>query len=159
MTPAELRPRSDGTVTLRTPGIEDLAVLKEGRDEEFFRWLGAEADMAPPFACLVVDDQVGGWIDYDIARPWLEAGEMNIGYFVLAPYRRKGYATRALELLCSYLGDETDYLVATLLIDTRSEQSIAVARRVGFFQVEEIGGGAFYFKRAVESSGANGAGL
>jgi RimJ/RimL family protein N-acetyltransferase len=127
-------------------------VLREGRDGEFFRWLGAEAEMDPPLACLVVDDQVAGWIDYDVARPWLERGEVNIGYFVLAPYRRKGYATRALELLLDYLGDETDYLVATLLIDTRNDRSLALARRAGFTQVDDIGGGAYYFKRAVQRS-------
>jgi RimJ/RimL family protein N-acetyltransferase len=152
VTARDLRPRSDGTVTLRVPRAEDLSVLNEGRDAEFFRWLGAETDMAPPLACLVVDDQVTGWIDYDVTRTWLEDGEVNIGYFLLAPYRGNGYATRALELLLAFLGDETDYLVATLLIDTRNERSLAVARRAGFSQVDDIGGGAFYFKRAVQRS-------
>jgi RimJ/RimL family protein N-acetyltransferase len=146
------RARSDGTVTLRAPTIEDLSVLRDGRDGEFFRWLGAEVEMDPPLACIVVDDRVVGWIDYDVARPWLERGEVNIGYFVLAPYRRKGYATRALELLLAYLGDETDYLIATLLIDTRNERSLALARRASFAQVDDIGGGASYFKRAVHRS-------
>jgi len=131
-------------------------VLKEGREAEFFRWLGAEAGMDPPLACLVVDDQVVGWIDYDVARPWLEKGEVNIGYFLLAPYRRKGYATRALELLLAYLSDETDYRVATLLIETRNERSLAVAWRTGFKQADEIGVGAFYFKRTVQKSQSDG---
>jgi RimJ/RimL family protein N-acetyltransferase len=131
-------------------------VLEEGRDGEFFRWLGAEADMNPPLACVVVDDEVTGWIDYDVARPWLEEGEVNIGYFVLAPYRRKGYATRALELLIAYLGDETDCQVATLLIDTRNERSLAVARRAGFTQVDDIGTGSFYFKQIVQQSQSGG---
>jgi RimJ/RimL family protein N-acetyltransferase len=157
VTGADLHPRSDGTVTLRAPTIEDLALLEEGRDAEFFRWLGAQADMAHPLACLVVDDQVTGWIDYDVARPWLEKGEVNIGYFLLVPYRRKGYATRALELLVAYLSDETDHRIATLLIDTRNERSLAVARRAGFSQVDDIGGGSFYFKRIVQKSQANGA--
>jgi RimJ/RimL family protein N-acetyltransferase len=152
MTAGDLRPLSDGTVTLRAPTVEDLSALHEGRDAEFFRWLGAETEVDPPLACLVVDDQVAGWIDYDVARPWLENGEVNVGYFLLAPYRGKGYATRALELLLTFLSDETDYLVATLLIDTRNERSLAVARRAGFSRVDDIGGGAFYFKRAVQRS-------
>ena len=158
MTGASLVPRSDGTVTLRAPTIEDLSILEEGRDAEFFRWLGAEVDMAPPFACLVVEGRVTGWIDYDVARPWLEHGEVNIGYFLLEPYRRKGYATRALELLLAHLAEETNYRVATLLIDTRNERSLAVARRADFSQVDDIGGGAFYFKRALQKSETNAAG-
>jgi RimJ/RimL family protein N-acetyltransferase len=82
---------------------------------------------------------------------------VNIGYFLLVPYRRKGYATRALELLVAYLSDETDHRIATLLIDTRNERSLAVARRAGFSQVDDIGGGSFYFKRIVQKSQANGA--
>jgi RimJ/RimL family protein N-acetyltransferase len=156
VTGRDLRPLSDGTVTLRAPTVEDLSVLNDSRDAEFFRWLGAEAGMDSPLACLLVDDQVTGWIDYDVDRPWLEDGEVNIGYFLLAPHRGKGYATRALELLLRFLGDETDYRVATLLIDTRNERSLAVARRAGFSQVDDIGGGAFYFKRAVQRSQANG---
>jgi RimJ/RimL family protein N-acetyltransferase len=149
-------PRSDGTIALRSPSIDDTTVLEQGRDAEFFRWLGAEADMEPPLACIVVEDEVAGWIDYDVARSWLEEGEVNIGYFVLAKYRRRGYATRALELLLGYLRDETDYRVATLLIDTRNEWSLAVARRAQFSQVDDIGGGAFYFKRDVRESRPSG---
>ncbi|HEY5271849.1 MAG TPA: GNAT family N-acetyltransferase [Acidimicrobiales bacterium] len=152
MTDPEFLPRCDGTIALRAPSPDDASVLEAGRDAEFFRWLGAEADMEPPLACIVVDEEVAGWIDYDVARSWLEEGEVNIGYFVLAKYRRRGCATRALELLLGYLRDETDYKVATLLIDTRNEWSLAVARRARFSQVDDIGGGAFYFKRDVRES-------
>ena len=112
--------------------------------------------MEPPLAWVVVDDQVAGWVDYDVARPWLETGEVNIGYFLIASFRQKGYATRALELLLGYLSEETDYQVATLLIDTRNERSLAVARRARFEQVDDIDGGAFYFKRAVHGSQVEG---
>lgn len=105
--------------------------------------------MAPPLASVVVDGAVAGWIDFDVERSWLEPGEVNVGYFLIASFRRKGYATRALELLLTYLGEETDYRVATLLIDTNNERSLAVARRARFEQVAGIGGGAHYFKRAV----------
>jgi RimJ/RimL family protein N-acetyltransferase len=81
---------------------------------------------------------------------------VNIGYFLLARHRGKGYATRALELLLAYLGEETDYRVATLLIDTANKRSLAVARRAGFKQVDDIGAGSFYFKRAVQKSRTRG---
>ena len=124
-------PVSDGVVSLRTPGPADLAVLVAGRDEEFDRWLGAEAEMSPPLACIVVADRVVGWIDYDIDRSWLQDGEVNVGYFLLAGERGKGFATRAVELLIRHLADETSYQVATLLIDARNFKSLAVARRAG----------------------------
>lgn len=156
MTQAVFHPRSDGTITLRPATAADASVLEAGRDAEFDRWLGAEAKMEPPLACIVVDDQVAGWVDYDAARPWLETGEVNIGYFLIVSFRGNGYATRALELLLGYLSEETDYQVATLLINTRNERSLAVARRARFDQVDDIGGGAFYFKRAVHGSQVEG---
>jgi RimJ/RimL family protein N-acetyltransferase len=153
VTRAAFEPRSDGSVTLRPPTTADLSVLEAGRDTEFERWLGAEAAMEPPLACVVVGDQAAGWIDYDIARPWLDSDEVNVGYFLLPAFRRRGYATRALELLLGYLSEETSYRVATLLIDTRNDRSLGVARRAGFIQVDDIGGGAFYFKRQVSRFG------
>lgn len=144
-------PQSDGVVTLRPPEDSDLAILIAGRDAEFDRWLGAEAEMEVPFACIVVADHVVGWIDWDVERSWLGPDEVNVGYYLFPDVRRHGYATRAVELLLCVLANETTYGVATLLIAYGNERSLALARRAMFEQAEDIGGGAIYFKRDVRA--------
>jgi RimJ/RimL family protein N-acetyltransferase len=139
---------SDGTVTIRPPEPGDQERLMAAQDSEFDRWLGAEAEMGAPLACIVVDREVVGWIDFDVHRDWLKPGEVNLGYFLAASARGYGYATRAVELFLHYLAAETDHRVATLLIDLRNERSLAVASRADFKRAKDIGGGAAYFKRA-----------
>jgi RimJ/RimL family protein N-acetyltransferase len=76
----------------------------EGRDDEFFRWLGPGADEPRPVACVWVGDELVGWVDYDLEHEWLQAGQVNVGYYLFPAARRKGYASRAVELLLTHLG-------------------------------------------------------
>ncbi len=122
---------SDGAVTLRPPQRGDARVLIDGRDEEWQRWLGPGDEEPTPTACIVVEDEVVGWVDYDTDRQWLEAGEVNVGYNVFAPYRRRGYATRAVELLVEHLGRTRTHRTATLLIHPDNAASLAVAAKLG----------------------------
>jgi Acetyltransferase (GNAT) domain len=99
--------------------------------------LGAGSDNPSPTACIVVGEQVVGWVDYDHDpdHDWLGDGEVNIGYLVFAEHRHKGCATRAaVELLLNYLARDTQYTTATLLIDPANEESLAMAQRCGFRQ-------------------------
>ena len=98
--------------------------------------------------CIVVNDEVIGWVDYDHDRDhdWLGLSEVNLGYFVFAPHRRKGHASRAVGLLVGYLQEKTDYKMASLLVDPRNGHSIGVARRCHFTFVGELKG-QLYFKR------------
>lgn len=140
-------PNSDGLVGIRPCTSSDVVVLVNGRDEEFYRFLG-EGDPEPrPFACVVVDDVVVGWVDYDHERPWLEADEVNIGYNVFREYRGNGYATRAVRLLMRHLALDTDWQVATLLIHPDNERSLALARRAGFVPVGELDGNPYWKQR------------
>ena len=141
-------PLSDGAVTLRAPQPGDAALLVAGRDEVFRRFMG-EGDPEPsPTACIVVDDEIVGWVDYDVDRSWLEPGEVNVGYNVFAPHRGQGYATRAVELLLQHLAADTEYTTATLLIDPSNERSLALAQRGNFTRVGDLDGNP-YWKRTI----------
>jgi RimJ/RimL family protein N-acetyltransferase len=138
-------PVSDDVVTIRAPTAVDLRTLTDGRDAEFDRWLAAEDSAPPPAACIEVGGHVVGWVDYDTRRPWLEEREVNIGYFLLPGYRRRGYATRAMRLLLQHLSVSTLYEVATFGIATGNVRSIAVAERLGAVASGALGDG-LYFK-------------
>jgi RimJ/RimL family protein N-acetyltransferase len=137
---------TDGVVTLRAPGPGDVDLLVAGRDEEFFRWFGAGATGPSPVACVWVDDRPVGWVDYDLDadHDWLRPGEVNVGYYLFATARGKGYASRAVELLLEHLRRETEHTVATLLIHPENGRSLAVARRLGFVQKGEVNGESFF---------------
>lgn len=141
------RSLSDGFVSIRPSTSSDVAVLVEGRDEEFHRFLG-EGDPEPlPVACIVVQDAIVGWVDYDHERPWLEADEVNIGYNVFRASRGNGYATRAVRLLMRHLALDSDWQVATLLIHPDNERSLALARRAGFTPAGELDGNPYWKQR------------
>ena len=140
-------PSTDGVVTIRPPGHGDRAVLIAGRDDEFHRWLGAGSPDPRPTACIVVDDEVVGWVDYDAEQPWLDAGAVNIGYSVFAEARGNGYATRAVQLLLDQLAAHTTFTTAHLLIDPANTRSLAVAARVGFVPAGDVDGQRLFNRR------------
>jgi RimJ/RimL family protein N-acetyltransferase len=137
---------TDGVVTLRPPRPGDAQLLIDGRDAEFFRWLGPGAESPSPVACVWVDDELVGWVDYDVERDWLEPGEVNVGYYLFPAARGKGYASRAVELLLRHLDRETEHTVATLLIDHENVRSLGLARRLGFAAKGEVEGDAFFVR-------------
>jgi len=137
---------TDGVVTLRAPGPGDVERLVAARDEEFFRWFGPGATGPRPVACVWVNDELVGWVDYDLDpdHDWLRPGEVNVGYFLFAEARGKGYASRAVELLLEHLRRDTEHTVATLLIHPENIRSLALAHRLRFVQKEEVNGEAFF---------------
>lgn len=145
---AALRPTTDGVVEIRPPSPGDAEVLIAGRDEVFHRFMGEGSAHPQPTGCIVVGGDVVGWVDHDIDRTWLEAGEVNVGYNVFSPHRGNGYATRAVELLVHHLAVDSDHHTATLLIDPRNHRSLALATRTRFEPWGDLDGNP-YFKRAV----------
>lgn len=102
-----------------------------------------------PTACVVVDGDVVGWVDFDRdEREWLPHDEVNIGYSLHPDARGRGYATRAVKLLISHIARETDVKVATLLIDPDNQWSLGVADRAGFGPMIDLNGQCF-FKRPI----------
>jgi RimJ/RimL family protein N-acetyltransferase len=137
---------TDGVVTLRAPAPGDVELLVAARDEEFFRWFGPGATGPRPVACIWVEHELVGWVDYDVDpdHDWLKPGDVNVGYFLFAEARGKGYASRAVELLLEHLRRDTDHTVATLLIHPENERSLALAQRLGFVQKGEVNGEPFF---------------
>src|SRR3954452_7941349 len=154
----ELQVRTDGVVTLRPPRPGDAQVLVEGRDDEFFRWLGPGAETPSPVACVWVDEELVGWIDYDVERGWLKQGEVNLGYYLFPTARGKGFASRAVEQLLVHLDRETEHTAATVLIDRENERSLRLADRLGFEPRGEVRGELF-FVREVGAGSAPGSSL
>jgi RimJ/RimL family protein N-acetyltransferase len=140
---------TDGVVTLTAPGLGDSQLLVEGRDDQFFRWIGPGAETPSPVACIWVDDELVGWGDYDLDHDWLKPGEVNVGYYVFPAARGKGFAARALELLLLHLTRDTEYEVATLVIDPDNVRSLAVARRCQFVEAGAVEGRGLFFTRVL----------
>ena len=146
MTPVgepELEIVTDGVVTLRPPGPGDARLLVEGRDDEFLRWLGPGDGKTSPVACVWVDDELVGWVDYDLEHDWLRPGEVNVGYYLFPAARGKGYASRAVELLLLHLRRATRHTAATLAIEPENVRSLRLARRLGFVEQREFEKGIF----------------
>ncbi len=155
-TPRLNLPIGDGTVTLRASEPEDNEVLVNGRDAVFHRFMGEGHPEPDPVACIIVEDVIVGWIDYDSPRPWLTDGEVNVGYNIFPEYRGRGYATRALELLLRLLQAQPAVHTATALVDPDNEASLRVVIRAGFTRHDDVDGERFY--KRTTSDGADVAG-
>jgi RimJ/RimL family protein N-acetyltransferase len=140
--------RTDGLVTIGPPQRGDSARLVAGRDAEFHRFLGPGADEPDPVACISVDGDVVGWVDYDAERSWLLDGEVNVGYNVFASNRGRGIASRAVQLLLHHLAITELCRTATLLIDPANVRSQALADRTRFVRQADLDGNPYY-KRPV----------
>jgi RimJ/RimL family protein N-acetyltransferase len=143
-----LRATTDGVVVIRPIEPGDAELLIAGRDDAFYRFIGPGADEPRPVGCVVVDDVLAGWVDYDLEHEWLQPGEVNVGYFLFVPFRGKGYAARAVQLLMHHLALNGEHHTATLLIDGANAPSLALAARTRFPRVEDLDGHP-YFKRPV----------
>jgi RimJ/RimL family protein N-acetyltransferase len=146
----ELDKVTDGIISLRTPGGADVRLIIAARDDEFRKWLGPGSNNPTPVACILVSHEVVGWVDYDHdpEHDWLAPEEVNIGYFVFAKHRRKGYAARAVQLVLGLLRDKTGCTAASVLVHPEDEPSLGVARRCLFAFVRELNG-RVYLRRSL----------
>ena len=144
------RELTDGVVSLRRPCEGDAELLVDGRDVAPSRFMGESTPGWTPTAVVLNGEgQIVGWIDYDVERTWLVDGEVNIGYTIFREHRRQGFARRSLDLLMSFLAEDSQCRTATLLIDPENAPSIALAERAGFARYEDVAGHLLYKRPAV----------
>lgn len=140
---------------LRALGEADIAAHNAAEDAEIIRWLTGEQGTTEStrrhFAALaanaergqgkrgfgvVVDGRLGGYVDCDPDNSdGLEPGELgivNISYTTHAWARRRGVATRAVALICDYIGVHRIGDRAALRIEPDNVASLGVAERAGF---------------------------
>ena len=146
--PPPVTPITDGHTAIRAPQPGDAAILIAGRDPAFKRFLGEGSPDPRPSACILARNRIIGWVDYDPEPDWLEPGEVNVGYNVFAAHRGRGHASRAVMLLMHHLALHGVHRAAVLLIRRDNDDSLALARRLGFDETgtrdDSIG-----FKRSV----------
>lgn len=147
----------DGVVTLRCLRPGDVGAMLAGEDDDQVRWLtdGRRSEPArtadwirenqrewrtggPRRNLGIVDAATGvlaGMVEAHLAVPELPAGTANVAYAVFPPFRGRGYAARAVLLVCDWLARSTDATAAAVRVDPENLPSLGVAREAGFVEV------------------------
>jgi len=140
---------TDGTITLTGFRIADWRAHQAGDDDELARRFGrAPGDLTEDGMRRLIDHWQRGWRREGRVRAWaVRAGDELVGgcelrlrddaiadleYWVLAPYRRRGHASRAVELVARYAFADLSIVRIELYIEPDNEASFAVARAAGF---------------------------
>lgn len=151
-------PLSDGTVTLSPFRPDEVSAHVAGQDELTARWLSggvvtqhsaaayfehcrdqwATGGPLRAFAIRVGPQQVpAGTVDLRFAGEGLAFGEVNVAYGLYPAWRRRGLATRAVDLVCRYAA-ELDATVAVIKVEPENSASARVALRAGFGRTSRI---------------------
>jgi RimJ/RimL family protein N-acetyltransferase len=161
-----LLPLTDGVVTLRRQHPDDLEMHLAAVDEVQMRWLWEPGDrelyeamtteqrrahqlrhlhashdsFGPgPKWCWSVDladTRYVAYVDCDLANNHVPTGEANISYVCSPEFRGRGFASRAVRLVCDFLRQRTRAQEAHLLVDMQNVASLRVAQAVGALEVE-----------------------
>jgi RimJ/RimL family protein N-acetyltransferase len=135
-------------VTLRPPTLADAAEWLAGEDDEIARWFewarrSTLDDVTRAMQSWTESWQTGGpvrcWAIIDVATNAiaggvelhrLDANDVNLSYWVFAPWRRRGIATRACELALDYAANEMRASRAVIKVLEGNAASLAVVRRL-----------------------------
>jgi RimJ/RimL family protein N-acetyltransferase len=143
---------SDGIVTARPPGEDDVEAIHEAcQDPEIPRWTNVPSpytrDHARAFVASAAtdpsarrflaftDDMFVG--SFSVMEIDLDARCAEIGYWVAAPARGRGLATRALTLLRDWAAAALGLERIVLLIHEDNLPSRRLAERTGFLDTGE----------------------
>ena len=150
---------TDGVVVLSALTVDDAPALVAGEDDELVRRLtGGRSTLATAEryigACAVdwhrrgptlswgiraeVGGALAGTVDVALRFPELGPGAANVSYGVFPHWRGRGFAARAVELVCEYLAAESPASSAVLRIDRDNAASLRVAERCGFRPAQHL---------------------
>jgi [ribosomal protein S5]-alanine N-acetyltransferase len=105
----------------------------QGDARQFHRMVSNGIQSGTDLAALIVSverDEVLGAIGIHGIDP--ESARCSAGYWVAAEARGRGFAARAMRLLCAYAFDELGVKRIELWIDPNNKPSLGVAEAVGF---------------------------
>lgn len=136
-----------GVVRLRPFEPQDEAALLAGRDPEWATWLGPGHPHPHPTACVLLDEEIIGWVDSDPDHEHLQPGETNIGYSIFASHRGRGHATTAVVLMLEWLANEGRVHAATMSVHRDNAASLRVAEKAGFVRTGESGDAILFARR------------
>jgi len=164
--------RTDGVVTIRPLGPDDLDADLEAKDDEQIEWLwlpgqreqweamapdeqreharrglealGAKFGSGPKwtFAADIAGAPYVAYVDCELANNHVPAGEANISYSAHPDHRGNGYVSRAVRLVVGFLADNTAAREVHVIVDPRNAASLRVAQSVGATEVGKSGGGS-----------------
>ena len=152
---------TDGVVEIRPMTPDDVDAHVAGDDEEQIRWLSGgpstrESSLAwiqrnmdywsmggPIFNFGVVEvatNKLIGMVEANTDAEKMEGvedGEANISYVLYPPARGRGYATRAVNLVLTFLA-EKPFFAAIIRADENNLRSTSVAKRCGFVPTGQV---------------------
>jgi len=152
---------SDGVIILRPLTQADAEEHLAGDDEENIRWLSGGVSTIDHVVAFIrrseeewrtnsprrnfgiwdaATGKLAGNVEANAGDAGLTGvgpGEANISYSVFPQWRGRGYATRAVDLLCRHLGG-LGIDRAVIRVHPENVRSIAVAQRAGVLQTGVI---------------------
>jgi RimJ/RimL family protein N-acetyltransferase len=151
---------TDGVIQLRPLTQADAAAHLAGEDEEMAKWLngghstpatvrtaidnfaeqwrtGGPRRAFGVFACTndqTINDQLIGFAEANLELLG-NPEEVNVSYGIFRPWRGRGLAGRAIDLIAEYLRSATDARAIILQISPENSSSIRVAEKAGLARV------------------------
>ncbi len=171
---------SDGVIELTVFRLDDVEAHVVGEDEESVRWLSdgrrstVETTTAwvqqnlkwwsvgGPRRLLAIREKrtarLAGMVEANLDSAWcgFPPGVVNLSYQVYPWARGRGYATRAVELVCRLLPTLDDVAIAAIRVQGDNIASRRVAEKAGFgdcgWTITPDGGRLRLFQRELQSS-------
>ena len=146
------RKLTDGVIFLRPLTPEDAAEHLADEDEEMAKWLGGGRSTPATVEAFIrnsqenwrnggprrafgvfdcVTNRLVGFIEVNLAR-LVEPGQVNVSYGVFRPWRRRGLALRAIDLVDEYLRTATEARQMVLRIAPANTASLKLAEKASF---------------------------